>query len=51
MKIAIIGSGFAGLSAAYKLCKQNEVILFEKDGDIGGMSSSYHIKGLSRKSS
>ncbi|HIH92822.1 TPA: FAD-dependent oxidoreductase [Methanosarcina acetivorans] len=43
MKIVIIGSGFAGLSAGYKLCKQNDVVIFEKDEDLGGMSSSYRI--------
>lgn len=41
MKIIIIGSGLAGLSAGYKLCKSNEVIIFEKDAEIGGMSASY----------
>lgn len=41
MKIIIIGSGLAGLSAGYKLCKSNEIIIFEKDEDIGGMAASY----------
>lgn len=41
MKIIIIGSGLAGLSAGYKLCKSNEIIIFEKDGEIGGMAASY----------
>lgn len=41
MKIIIIGSGLAGLSAGYKLCKSNEIIVFEKDAEIGGMAASY----------
>ncbi|MDQ1276384.1 MAG: hypothetical protein QG610_1961 [Euryarchaeota archaeon] len=44
MKIVIIGSGLAGLSAGYKLCKSNEIIIFEKDPDIGGMSASYFLE-------
>jgi 2-polyprenyl-6-methoxyphenol hydroxylase-like FAD-dependent oxidoreductase len=32
MRIAIIGAGFTGLSAAYELTKKgHEVIIFEKD--------------------
>jgi protoporphyrinogen oxidase len=41
MKIIIIGSGLAGLSAGYKLCKSDEIIIFEKDAEIGGMAASY----------
>ncbi len=41
MKIIIIGSGLAGLSAGYKLCKSNEITIFEKDAEIGGMAASY----------
>jgi protoporphyrinogen oxidase len=49
MRIIIIGSGLAGLSAGYKLCKSNEVIIFEKDEDIGGMSASYYQDSNGRK--
>ena len=41
MKIIIIGSGLAGLAAGYKLCKSDEIIIFEKDAEIGGMAASY----------
>jgi protoporphyrinogen oxidase len=41
MKIIIIGSGLAGLSAGYKLSKSNEITIFEKDAEIGGMAASY----------
>lgn len=49
MKIVIIGSGLAGLSAGYRLCKSNEVIIFEKDPDIGGMSASYSLEHSGKK--
>jgi len=43
MKIVIIGGGLAGLAAAYKLCGSHEVVIVEKDREIGGMAASYHI--------
>jgi len=49
MKIVIIGSGLAGLSAAYRLCKSNEVTVFEKDLDIGGMAVSYCLEHPGKK--
>lgn len=49
MKIIIIGSGVAGLSAGYRLCKANEILIFEKDEEIGGMAASYRQKGTGKK--
>ncbi|AKB38566.1 Phytoene dehydrogenase [Methanosarcina siciliae C2J] len=49
MKIVIIGSGLAGLSAGYRLCKSNEVTVFEKDPDIGGMAASYCLEQSGKK--
>ena len=43
MKIVIIGGGLAGLAAAYKLSDSNEIIIVEKESDLGGMATSYHI--------
>ncbi|RLI76303.1 amine oxidase [Archaeoglobales archaeon] len=40
MKIAIVGAGLAGLSAAMNLREHAEVKVFEKD-DVGGLASSY----------
>ena len=45
MKIAIIGAGFTGLSAAYKLTKKgHEVYVFEKDSLPGGLAIGYKEK-------
>ena len=44
MKIAVIGSGIAGLSSAYYLSKKFEVDLFEQDDHFGGHSYTYDIK-------
>ena len=44
MKIAVIGSGISGLSAAYFLSKKFKVDLFEKNDHFGGHSFTYDIK-------
>lgn len=40
MKIGILGSGLAGLSAALQLADKNEVVIFEKCDSPGGCMSS-----------
>lgn len=45
MKVAIIGAGFTGLSAAYELVKKgHEVFVFEKDPNPGGLAIGYKEK-------
>ena len=44
MKIAVIGSGISGLSAAYYLSKKYHVDLYEKDDHFGGHSHTVEIK-------
>ena len=48
MKIAVIGSGISGLSAAYYLSKKFKVDLFEQDDHFGGHSYTYDIKNKSK---
>lgn len=44
MKIAVVGSGISGLSAAFYLSKKYKVDLFEQDDHFGGHSYTYEIK-------
>lgn len=39
-RIAVVGSGIAGLSAAWLLAKTHDVVLFESDSRIGGHSNT-----------
>jgi protoporphyrinogen oxidase len=46
MKVGIIGAGFAGLTAAYRLVRNGEgVTLFEAGSVAGGLASGFNIKG------
>jgi len=45
MKIAIVGAGFTGLSAAFELSKNgHEVVIFEKDSNPGGLAIGFKEK-------
>ena len=43
MKIAVVGSGISGLSAARYLSRRHDVTLFEKDGRIGGHTNTIDV--------
>jgi len=43
MKIAVVGSGISGLSAAYYLSKKHHVDLFEREDHFGGHSNTIDI--------
>jgi predicted NAD/FAD-binding protein len=44
VKVAVVGSGIAGLSAAWLLSQGHEVTVFEKDGRIGGHSHTVDVE-------
>lgn len=43
MKIAVLGSGISGLTAAYLLSKQHEVHLIEKNDSLGGHTATVDV--------
>ena len=49
MKIAVIGSGISGLSAAYYLSKKYSVDLFERENHFGGHSHTINISYQEKK--
>lgn len=45
MRVAIIGGGFTGLTAAYELVKQgHEVTVFEKEKMLGGLAHGFKMR-------
>jgi len=47
-RIGIVGGGFAGLTLAWKLAKENyPVTVFEKKGKVGGLATSFKKKSWS----
>ena len=43
MKIAVVGSGIAGLGAAWALSPEHDVVLFEKQSRLGGHTHTHSI--------
>lgn len=44
MRIAVVGSGISGLSAAWLLSQRHEVVLFEADDRIGGHTDTHRVE-------
>ncbi len=44
MKIAVVGSGIAGLGAAWLLSRQHEVVLFERESRLGGHTHTHQVQ-------
>jgi predicted NAD/FAD-binding protein len=44
MRIAVIGSGIAGLASAYRLSREHQVTLYEANGYLGGHTHTHRIE-------
>ena len=44
MRIAIVGSGIAGLTAAHHLHQQHQITLFEAGGHVGGHVHTHDVE-------
>jgi predicted NAD/FAD-binding protein len=44
MKIAVIGAGISGLVAAYRLCSEHDITVFEANDYIGGHTNTVEIE-------
>ncbi len=49
MRIAIIGSGIAGLTAAWRLCNRHEVTIFEANDYVGGHTATVDVEWQGRQ--
>jgi predicted NAD/FAD-binding protein len=48
MRIAVIGTGIAGNVAAYRLCREHELTVFEAGGHVGGHAHTHSIEQAGR---
>jgi predicted NAD/FAD-binding protein len=48
MRIAVIGSGISGMVAAYRLCRDHDVTVFESAGHVGGHTHTVDVEAGGR---
>ncbi|KIQ96819.1 FAD-dependent oxidoreductase [Lysobacter sp. A03] len=48
MRIAVVGSGIAGLASAWMLSRHHEVVLFEADDRLGGHTHTHDVEQAGR---
>ncbi len=48
-RIAIVGTGISGLTAAYLLARRNELVIYEANDYIGGHSHTVQVEDGGRK--
>jgi predicted NAD/FAD-binding protein len=48
LRVAVVGAGVAGLSAAYLLSRRHEVELFEKEARLGGHAHTHTVERAGR---
>jgi predicted NAD/FAD-binding protein len=48
LRVAVVGAGVAGLSAAYLLSRRHEVELFEKEPRLGGHAHTHSVESAGR---
>jgi len=46
LRVAVVGAGVAGLSAAWLLSTRHDVVLFEADGRLGGHANTTEAPGF-----
>ncbi len=44
-RVAVVGAGISGLSAAWLLSRRNDVVLYERNSRLGGHSNTVEVEG------
>jgi hypothetical protein len=49
VRVAVVGSGIAGLSAAWLLSREHEVVLFESEARLGGHTHTHDVEQAGKR--